>query len=118
MRSPVHRDGYHGVCKPCRNAQRRGRRTETPAQQREWQLRANYGITHSDYEEILLSQGGVCAICDQLPTTKDKDRLHVDHDHVTGEIRGLLCSSCNVALGLFADDSERLREAAAYLEAL
>jgi hypothetical protein len=76
---------------------------------------ANYGITPNQYEELLERQGGTCAIC---PRTADsqKRRLHVDHDHSTGKVRGLLCDQCNRAVGLLGDDPDRLRKAAAYVE--
>jgi|TARA_S200002703_G_scaffold53469_2_gene46232 hypothetical protein len=117
VKSKGHKDGYHGVCKPCRNEQRRkrGRPGETPEKVRQWNLKKYFGITPCDYDEILKSQQGRCAICRNLPTKKDKNVLHVDHDHKTGEIRGLLCSSCNVSLGNFKDDVELLKEAIRYL---
>lgn len=59
------------------------------------------------------SQGWACKICNRIPENK----LHVDHCHETGKIRGLLCGGCNVGLGHFGDDPERLKYAAAYLEA-
>lgn len=58
------------------------------------------------------SQGGVCAICE----CPDKKRLSVDHDHQTGKIRGLLCANCNLALGNFKDDPDRLAKAIVYLK--
>lgn len=53
-----------------------------------------------------------CAVCGEPPTRR---RLDVDHDHKTGAVRGLLCSDCNIALGKFRDDPDRLRAAADYL---
>lgn len=54
-----------------------------------------YGFQAGEYERRLQEQGGVCAVCDQPPK---KYRLSVDHDHVTGKVRGLLCNNCNRAL--------------------
>jgi hypothetical protein len=71
-----------------------------------------YGLTSQDVKALWASQDRRCAIC-RRPNVK----FHVDHCHSTGKIRGLLCSNCNTALGLFGDDSERLRSAAAYLDA-
>ncbi len=68
-----------------------------------------YGV---DYTEMLNAQGGRCAICLEKPKGK---RLAVDHDHQTGQARGLLCEGCNQALGLLHDSVPRLLQAAAYL---
>ena len=56
------------------------------------------------------AQGGLCAICRQAPA------VHVDHDHATGTVRGLLCFPCNAAIGHLRDDPQIMRRAAAYLE--
>jgi hypothetical protein len=77
-------------------------------------LKRKYGLSLEQYDAMLAAQGGVCAIC-HLPRP-DERRLHVDHDHETGEIRGLLCFSCNNALGDFRDSLELFRAAAEYLD--
>ena len=74
-----------------------------------------YGLTLEGYFDLLQKQRGGCAICGS-PGGPDDKRLHVDHCHETGGVRGLLCSPCNVTLGMFRDDPERLRAAADYLE--
>ncbi len=56
------------------------------------------------------SQGGVCAICRAAPA------VHVDHDHATGTVRGMLCFPCNAAIGHLRDDPDTVRRAAVYLE--
>jgi hypothetical protein len=64
------------------------------------------------------SQGGVCAICGrepEVPSGGGEPILHVDHDHATGEVRGLLCRACHQGLRIFADDIDRLRRAVSYL---
>jgi hypothetical protein len=73
---------------------------------------AVYGLTVAEYDALLEAQGGGCAICGRPPGRK---RLHVDHDHETDAIRGLLCSPCNRAIGLLRDDPEVARRAAEYL---
>lgn len=83
---------------------------------RVYALRYGYGITIEQHDAMLVAQGGVCAIC-KGPPVGIGNRLHVDHDHATGVVRGLLCSNCNTSLGKMNDDPERLRAAAAYLEA-
>lgn len=79
-----------------------------------------YGVTPERYQEMVASQNGVCAICEQPETTRNKRgevrQLAVDHDHETGAIRGLLCASCNCALGYMKDDQSRLLAAVRYLE--
>lgn len=76
----------------------------------------DYGLTRDDFDAILEHQKGVCAICEQ-PEVGKKGNLHIDHDHNTGEIRGLLCKDCNTTLGQMKDNPDLLRKAAAYLEA-
>lgn len=63
-------------------------------------LRVNYGMTLDDYENMKASQGGKCAIC-QRDKPGGRGDFHVDHDHGTGAVRGLLCVKCNMALGWF-----------------
>lgn len=77
-------------------------------------LMRTYGITSAQYDEMLESQDGVCAICGQEEQVKTRG-LSVDHCHTTGEIRGLLCSFCNMALGLIKDDTQSLINAVKYL---
>ena len=78
-----------------------------------------YGITPEQYAEQLAAQHGVCAICKQPETTVQRGRvlqLAVDHDHVTGQVRGLLCMQCNQTLGKVGDSVERLKAMIFYLE--
>lgn len=81
------------------------------------QLRRKYGISIADYEAMLEAQGGGCAICSGTSAgRKGHNRMHVDHDHDTGQVRGLLCHHCNTALGLVKDNADTLRRMADYLE--
>jgi hypothetical protein len=73
-----------------------------------------YGLTPEEYGALLEAQDNRCAIC-RTDTPNGKGSWHVDHNHATGQIRGLLCNDCNLGLGKFADDSDRLRAAIAYL---
>jgi hypothetical protein len=77
-------------------------------------LRRTFGIEPAVYYAILDKQKNTCAICKSKP----KERLHVDHDHVSGKIRGLLCGNCNRAIGLLKDSPAIIRSAAGYLEML
>lgn len=83
--------------------------------QRKTRLRNEYGLSLDEYSEMLLRQGGVCAICGKQQGDKGIDRLAVDHDHKTGNVRGLLCSACNQGLGHFRDESSLLIAAIQYL---
>lgn len=83
-------------------------------------LKRRYGITVEEYASLLKSQGGTCALCDRdsakNPFNKE-GKLYVDHDHETGEIRGLLCNAHNTALGLVGDNVEGLERLLSYLVA-
>ena len=82
---------------------------------RNWHLLNRFGITIDEAETILDDQGGVCAICEEEIEDPRGFSPHVDHDHATGEVRGVLCFHCNAGLGQFKDDPERLRAAIVYL---
>jgi hypothetical protein len=73
------------------------------------------GVCNTRYDEMLVSQGGACAICDSSLNSSRYTKLAVDHDHRTGKVRGLLCTSCNTGIGLFKDSPERLQAAIRYL---
>lgn len=77
-------------------------------------LKRRYGINLKDYDKILTEQKGGCAICGQ-PCPSGR-KLAVDHDHITGKIRGLLCIKCNRALGELNDDPVLFNKALQYLE--
>jgi hypothetical protein len=92
-------DGLSTRCKACR-----------AVQGRQGHLKRQYGITEAERDELVASQGGVCCIClAALP-------VHVDHCHNTGRVRGVLCFSCNAALGQFKDRPDVIRRAATYVE--
>jgi hypothetical protein len=77
---------------------------------RNYHLRLRYGITAEEVDRLIEKQNGVCPICQTEP-----NRWHVDHDHATGEVRGMLCHHCNTALGNLRDDVKRLERAIAHL---
>ncbi|MEV6173738.1 endonuclease VII domain-containing protein [Streptomyces sp. NPDC051954] len=92
-------DGLSTRCKACR-----------AVQGRQGHLKRQYGLTEGELDELIASQGGVCCIClSALPA-------HVDHCHQTGRVRGVLCFSCNAALGQFKDRPDVIRRAATYVE--
>ena len=140
------RDGHRNECKACNLAAKARRHQANPEPVRErarrWKrenperdaanqaafrtsgkkrvsdrkshLRRKFGISLEDYEQLLQDQGGRCAICERPP--REDIALHVDHEHGTGRIRGLLCFRCNNALGDLGDSRERLDAAAEYLD--
>jgi len=77
--------------------------------------RVRYGLDGEDVELMRLIQGNACDICRQPLSTRSRRREHVDHDHQTGLVRGLLCGSCNTGLGCYRDDPALLASAIAYL---
>lgn len=93
---------------------------EGPQREREQIVRRKrvreYGLTHEEFLALLETQGGVCAICGNGETAKGIRQLSVDHDHVTGQVRGLLCNRCNPMLGYARDDVTVLQAAIVYLE--
>jgi hypothetical protein len=102
--------GYANYCKPCHNARGKEVKQRLHGGWREYHLRHRYGIGQVDFDEMLLLQGGVCAICGA------GDPQHVDHDHRTGRVRGILCFNCNGGLGQFRDDPAILAQAITYLK--
>jgi hypothetical protein len=109
--------GVSNVCKGCHQVYveswKKKNAPKAKRMRRKYMLRRLYGITPEDYQAMLDSQGGLCAICKVAPSAK---LLSVDHDHTTGAVRGLLCASCNRGLGYLNEEPGRLRAAAEYLE--
>lgn len=105
--------GRHQRCKPCDAARHADDRAKNPERERSNYLRRNFGITVEQYEQMLQRQDGTCAICHEPPKNQ---ALAVDHDHTTGQVRGLLCRRCNQLLGSAHDDAALLRSAADYIE--
>lgn len=82
---------------------------------RAWWYSRKYGISLEQFDQMIAAQDGKCAIC-LTPFADLARRPDVDHNHITGALRGLLCNSCNTSLGGFGDSAERLRAAADYLD--
>ncbi len=126
VKSKVLPDGYAAFCKDCKQERARADYAANPEKFRERYFISKFGLTHADIEAMLEAQGGVCEICGGKDSRSkldpnspaqhlSVDRLHVDHDYGTGEVRELLCGPCNRGIGMFLDDAERLEKAAAYL---
>lgn len=78
-----------------------------------YNLRKNHNMTEKDYQNMLIMQNGVCAICSKEDVIKK--RLSVDHCHKTGKVRGLLCAKCNATLGMVKDNVDILKIMIEYL---
>jgi hypothetical protein len=120
-------DGLHHRCKACKSKQAAGYYKKWTPEQREKHrarvLRTRYGMELDLLIVLYEKQEGCCAICGKhgdRPAINEKRKsnegvLHVDHDHETGAVRGLLCAGCNSGLGHFGDSAENLVSAANYL---
>lgn len=106
-------DGYNNYCKSCQRDYFVANRSRAQASTRaaNWK-RYGINLTESRYAELLKAQQNRCAICLEVKSY----RLHVDHNHATGQIRGLLCRNCNRGLGYFLEDANIIREAINYLK--
>lgn len=104
------KDGRHPYCRPCHNTRGRESRQRLYGGSRQYHLKRRYGIGAAEVDELIRGQGGVCPICGR------PDPEHVDHDHRTGRVRGVLCFNCNGGLGQFSDDIDRPVQAGAYLD--
>jgi len=96
-RQPSGKHGRFSYCKPCSNQYYRGnrKRNYSTEQKRRWQVKTRYRISVSDVEAMVSAQGGRCGLCDSILG----DRYHIDHDHLTRKVRGILCHRCNVTIG-------------------
>ncbi len=126
--------GYMSQCKDCAAEQasiyRSGKRQHwsvkksgTFKSKSEWHLFNKYGIMQNDYDKIFIKQNGKCMICGCTRNSKrnansktPNDVFSVDHDHLTGNIRGLLCRQCNTGIGNFSDNEKWLAKAIEYLK--
>ena len=113
------KDGFNHRCKTCMRASGRASIERNPEgyalRKRESWLRRNYSITVTDYDRMVTEQNNSCAICNSQEMGTNRGYWCVDHCHTTGKVRGLLCSSCNKALGQLGDTVEALEKAIAYL---
>lgn len=94
------------------NAYQKKWRGNNPQAYADISLRSRFGITLEQYEDLLRAQDSVCPICLCKPVSPV-----VDHDHKTLEVRGILCRTCNIGIGMLKDDPELIKRALTYLKA-
>ena len=115
-RDSARKDGITAYCKECKLKINNNWRINNPEEMKQSQRRTKrklaYGILPHEYDQLLIDQDNKCTIC----KNNIGYEAAVDHDHDTGKIRGLLCSSCNKGLGFFKDNIDSLKAAAKYLE--
>ncbi len=129
-RNKNYKNGYSSWCRDCNKKACKlyyiNNRERLLEKCREWNrknkekkhfqsIKRQYGVSMGRYKKIFNAQKGKCALCgkSQVACTR---RLHIDHNHKTGEIRGLLCHGCNTGLGSFNDDISLLKKAISYLQ--
>jgi hypothetical protein len=95
---------HHSCCKNCS-------KSKSHIYHKNTYRYAKYGITKEQFDELFKNQEGKCPIC----KTELKKEIHIDHDHLTGQVRGVLCGKCNKGLGQFNDNIESLTNAIKYL---
>jgi hypothetical protein len=104
-------DGRMIYCIACaKDKSKNGGYVQTALTQRKSHLMKRYGMTIEEFDQMREDQNGLCAVC-KFPHAE----LHIDHDHETGRIRGLLCNKCNLGIGFMRDDPEVLQAAINYL---
>lgn len=107
-------DGRSTECRSCVRRLSAERYRRNPEKYRADELRRRYGITPDEYDDILADQGGACACCG-ASDAGHHGTFHVDHEHSTGKVRGLLCSNCNTGIGKLGDDLPGVLRAVNYL---
>lgn len=106
------KSGVEAYCKECANAYQRAWR-DSPEYKEKARQRQRNGFSQKDADTLLHKQGGVCPICGT--DNPGKNGWHMDHCHVSGKVRGMLCSNCNRGLGHFKDSNDILYRAIKYL---
>ena len=112
-------DGLATECKQCVSRISKDRYKDNPTKKKNERLRRAFDITYDEYKVMLDEQGGVCAICKQPEMSMSYGKvkyLAIDHDHTTGEIRGLLCNNCNRCLGLLKDNIDTMYAMVEYIK--
>jgi hypothetical protein len=103
------KDGRATYCKPCHNQRMKETSERLYGGHANFLRQRRYGVSADEVAEMVRHQGGTCAIC------RTKPAVHIDHDHATGRVRGILCFACNRGLGKAGDSVEVLKAMIAYL---
>lgn len=111
VRNRAAKDGRGAYCRPCHRVKMKEISDRLYGGHAAYLVKLRYGITAEEKARLIAEQDGLCAICRERPAK------HVDHDHASGAIRGILCFSCNRGLGKFRDDPHIIRRAIQYLGA-
>lgn len=111
--------GKQGKASRCKHCEKH-RKLEWSRNNKEWKRNhyfiTKYSISSKDYDKMFEEQSGKCAICFQTPEETHRKMLYVDHNHITGKVRGLLCHHCNTSLGLAKDSIATLTKMIDYLK--
>ena len=95
---------------------RQSHKEELKKRRKIYDLKNKYGLSITEFDDLLLSQNNRCPICGQPLDLQNPFNICIDHSHLTGIVRGILCRNCNLAIGLLRDNPEYLRNAIKYLE--
>jgi hypothetical protein len=107
-------DGLKSACKECDRIYNSNRHYNNPSFRKEAHLRYRFGLSLEDVHAMRKHQHEKCAICLREFAKLSPQQIHIDHDHATGKIRGILCGKCNTGLGMFDDNPVSLYKAAEY----
>ena len=105
------KSGKAVYCRPCNRVKSQKQRDRDPNLNKRNHLRYRYGLTLEEVADMMLDQGNACAVCGT-----ENGRLVIDHNHDTGKIRGLLCDSCNCAIGFVKEDPKIIKSLLKYLK--
>lgn len=108
---PTTKDRLFLRCKECEKARAKADYRSNPSKARDRKLKNSYGLDREAFDDMIRNQENRCAICET-----EMSRPHVDHDHKSLKVRGLLCNHCNLGLGHFFDNTQLLAKALQYLE--
>jgi hypothetical protein len=115
---PDYKDGRCGQCKECQNKYSKKYQQENKENHtknaRKSRFKIKYNISLEEYDKLAISQNNKCAICG-ISREEHGKNLYVDHCHKTGKVRGLLCISCNHAIGMFKENIDTMLNAILYL---